>query len=55
MDIEQVRAIVADALDERDIGIPQFRRDIREGRRDETPFMVGALVMARSIDTTPAE
>lgn len=51
--IEQVRAVVADALTERDIGMPEFRRDIREGRRDDTPFMVGALAIARSLGPTP--
>jgi len=44
--IEQVRAVVADALKARDIGQPAFWNDIRDGRRDDTPFMVGALIWA---------
>jgi hypothetical protein len=42
--IEVVRAAVANGLEQRDIGMPAFRDDIREGRRDDTPFMIGALV-----------
>lgn len=53
--IEQVRAVVADALAARDIGMPEFRRDIREGRRDDTPFMIGAIAMVRSLIPAPAE
>jgi len=41
--IEQVRAAVADALEERGISNKQFIAEIREGRRDDGPYMVGAL------------
>lgn len=53
--IENVRAAVADGLDERGIGAPQFRDDIREGRRDDTPFMIGALIWAQVQAMAPAE
>jgi hypothetical protein len=44
--IEQVRAAVADALEARGIGLRHFHQEIREGRRDDGPFMVGALAWA---------
>ncbi|CAM8655440.1 hypothetical protein [Sphingobium cupriresistens] len=47
--IEQVRAAVVDALKARDIGRPVFWDDILEGRRDDTPFMVGALIWAEHV------
>lgn len=53
--IESVRAAVADGLEARDIGMPAWRQDIREGRRDDTPFMVGALIWAQVQAMTPAE
>lgn len=53
--IEQIRAAVADGLEARDIGMPVFRQDIREGRRDDTPFMIGALIWAQVQALAPAE
>jgi hypothetical protein len=53
--IEDVRAAVAEALQERDIGQPPFWNDIREGRRDDTPFMVGAMIWAEHIVTSSAQ
>lgn len=53
--IEQVRAAVADGLEARDIGGAAWRQDIREGRRDDTPFMVGALIWAQVQALAPAE
>ena len=53
--IEDVRAAVAEALQERDIGQPPFWNDIREGRRDDTPFMVGAMIWAELIVTSSAQ
>jgi hypothetical protein len=47
IEIKRVRAAVADDLDARGVGAPQFRDDIREGRRDDTPFMIGALIWAQ--------
>lgn len=49
--INDVRAAVADALAARDIGQPAWRQDIREGRRDDTPFMIGALAIAERTAT----
>lgn len=45
--IETIRAAVADGLEARGIGMPTFREEIREGRRDDTPFMIGAIIWAR--------
>jgi len=53
--IETVRSAVADGLKERNIGDDSWRQDIREGRRDDTPFMVGALIWAQVQALTPAE
>jgi hypothetical protein len=53
--IEDVRAAVAEALQERDIGQPPFWNDIRAGRRDDTPFMVGAMIWAEHIVTSSAQ
>jgi hypothetical protein len=53
--IEDVRAAVADALAARGVGDDTWRADIREGRRDDTPFMIGALIWAQVQALTPAE
>ena len=45
--IENVRAAVADALETRGHGNLQFIREIRDGRRDDGPFMIGALAWAK--------
>ena len=45
--LEAVRQAVAAALEERGIGDGPFHDEIREGRRDEGPFMIGALAWAR--------
>jgi hypothetical protein len=45
--VNQMRAAMADGLEARNIGGAAWRHDIREGRRDDTPFMVGALIMAQ--------
>lgn len=55
MDISDIRAAVADGLEKRDVGMPAFRDDIREGRRDDTPFMIGAIILAQVQALTPAE
>lgn len=41
--IKQVRAAVAAHLEARGIGDRAFYEEIREGKRDAGPFMVGAL------------
>lgn len=44
--IEQVRAAVADALDARGLSNKQFITEVRQGLRDDGPFMLGALAWA---------
>jgi len=50
--LEEVRDTVAAELEARGIGDPPFYEQIREGRRDDGPFMIGALAVAkwRAID-----
>ncbi len=50
MDLVAVRAAVAAALDEGGIGTKQFLEEILEGRRDDGPFMVGAIAWAEHVD-----
>jgi hypothetical protein len=45
--MEDVRNAVADALRDVGHGNELFVRDVREGRQDDGPFMVGALAAAR--------
>lgn len=44
--IEQVRAAVADALDARGFSNKAFVAELRDGKRDDSPYMVGALAWA---------
>lgn len=44
--VEDVRSAVADELERRGHPNRQFIAEIREGRRDDGPFMVGALAVA---------
>lgn len=46
MQIEQIRAAVADALEHKGHGNREFLQSIREGRQDSGPFMIGALAVA---------
>lgn len=55
MELVDIRTAVADGLEARNIGMPSFRQDIREGRRDDTPFMIGALILAQVLAMAPAE
>ena len=41
--IEDIRDAVAAALEQRGLGNTQFLGEIREGKRDDGPFMTGAL------------
>ncbi|WP_169800571.1 hypothetical protein [Sphingobium cloacae] len=41
--IDDIREAVATALETRGLNNREFLRDIREGRRDEGPYMLGAL------------
>lgn len=54
-EIDKVGAAVADRLEARGHGNQQFLREIREGRRDGGPFMVGALIWAQVQVMAPAE
>lgn len=45
--IEQVRAAVANALEEEGHGNPEFVRQVRVGEQDDGPYMRGALAWAR--------
>ena len=45
--LEEVRDAVATELEARGIGDRSFYEEIREGRRDDGPFMVGALALAK--------
>ncbi|MFC4594597.1 MULTISPECIES: hypothetical protein [Sphingobium] len=45
--LEKVRETVAAELEARGIGDAPFYEQIREGRRDDGPFMIGALAMAK--------
>jgi hypothetical protein len=44
--LEDVRGAVADELERRGHPNREFIADIREGRRDDGPFMIGALAIA---------
>lgn len=44
--LEDIRERVASELEVRGIGDRPFHEEIREGRRDDGPFMVGALAWA---------
>jgi hypothetical protein len=45
--LEEVRETVATELEARGIGDRPFYEQIREGRRDDGPFMIGALAVAQ--------
>ena len=47
--IERLRAAVAAHLEAREIGDPAFYEEIREGKRDVGPFMVGAMAWEESL------
>lgn len=47
--IEEIRQVVADALAKQGHGNLQFLDEIRAGQRDDSPFMVGALLWAERV------
>lgn len=47
--IEEIRQVVAEALSKKGHGNHQFLDEIRSGQRDDSPFMVGAMVWAEHI------
>jgi hypothetical protein len=53
--IEHVRAAVAEALETRGHSNRDFVREIRDGGRDDSPFMIGALAWAKVASLAPAE
>lgn len=53
--LEEIREAVAAELEARGIGDRPFYEEIREGRRDDGPFMIGAIAASRlAPDVTPA-
>ena len=53
--IDDVRDAVACALEARGLSNRQFISEIREGKRDDGPFMLGALAWAHREARPPAE
>jgi len=53
--LEEVRETVATELEARGIGDRPFYEQIREGRRDDGPFMIGALAVAQLQALTPSD
>jgi len=51
--IEHIRAAVASELERRGLSNREFIAAIREGKRDDGPYMIGALAWAKQ--TEPAE
>lgn len=54
MKIEDIRSAVADALEARGLNNRTFLREIRNGERDDGPYMIGALACAARRDARPA-
>lgn len=49
--IEDIRDTVAKALEQRGLSNAQFLGEIREGKRDDGPFMTGALAWDQRMQT----
>lgn len=45
--IDQIRDAVATDLEQRGLDNRKFLREIRSGKRDDGPYMIGALAAAR--------
>ncbi len=45
--IDQIRDAVARDLEQRGLDNRKFLREIRSGKRDDGPYMIGALAAAR--------
>ncbi len=45
--IDQIRDAVASDLEQRGLDNRKFLREIRSGKRDDGPYMIGALAAAR--------
>ena len=55
LDLVAIRAAVAGELEERGLGNRPFLEDIREGRRDDGPFMIGAIAWAKQLQMATAD
>lgn len=49
--INDIREAVATALEQRGLSNTQFLGEIREGKRDDCPFMIGALAWDRRMQS----
>lgn len=47
--IEQAREAVAAELEARGFSNREFIAEVRDGRRDDGPYMIGALALARCV------
>jgi hypothetical protein len=54
MKIEDIRGAVADTLEARGLANRTFLREIRNGKRDESPYMIGAMACAAAKSPQPA-
>ncbi|EIZ77751.1 hypothetical protein WSK_3762 [Novosphingobium sp. Rr 2-17] len=54
MKIEDIRGAVADSLEVRGLNNRTFLREIRNGKRDDGPYMIGALACVALNKTAPA-
>lgn len=54
MKIEDIRSAVADTLEARGLSNRNFLREIRTGKRDESPYMIGAIACAAVQSPQPA-
>ncbi|WP_200844672.1 MULTISPECIES: hypothetical protein [unclassified Novosphingobium] len=55
MKIEDIRRAVADTLEARGLNNRTFLREIRTGKRDDGPYMIGALACVALRGAQPAE
>jgi hypothetical protein len=51
---DDIREAVAKTLEARGLDNRQFLNEIREGKRDDGPFMIGALACAKLLTATVA-
>ena len=55
LDLERLRHAVADELELRGLGNKAFIEEIRSGRRDDGPFMVGAIACAKRMEMVQSD
>jgi hypothetical protein len=51
--LNQIRDAVASELETRGLDNRKFLREIRAGKRDDGPYMIGALAAARLAELAP--